>query len=583
MRISKVKSSKSTIYYVIDNVYTPEGRRTTTTIERLGSVEEIIDKHKVEDPHVWMENRLSELIKEQKKQVEDSKHLIEYNSSKQIELDKQNCFDGGYIFLKKIYKELGLKKICNDISKKHQFKYDLNEIMQVLLYTRILSPCSKKSSLEEAQSFIEKPNCELHQVYRGLSVLAQESEYIQSQLYKHSSSVMKRNTGVLYYDCTNFFFEIGEAEGLKQYGISKENRPNPIVQMGLFLDGNGLPLSFSITPGNENEQTTLVPLEKKILKDFGLSKFVVCTDAGLSSLANKKFNDSPNKRFVMVHSLKKEKKFMEAWALDGGGWKKAYFGDKKTIDRKRLSRLWTMEEIMNYGGREDIFYKERWRIEDNIEQRVIVSFSLKQKSYQEAIRTKQFERAKDRIAKKRTTKRANQNDPNRFIDIVHVSDDGEISKKKIAILDEKKFEEESRFDGFYAVSTNLEDDAEEILKVNSNRWKIEESFKMLKSEFEARPVYLKRDDRIMAHFLTCVYALLFFRILENKLDKKYTATEILETLKGFNFNSLKGKGYIPNFTRTQITDDLHNFLGFRMDTELVTFERIRNFLDKLRR
>lgn len=570
MRIIKNSSKDSVIYHIITDVYKPNGKRTTTNVERLGTLEEIKEKYGVDDPYAWMEERLAILKAEKENDAKAAIEILEYNSSKQIELDKQNCFNGGYIFLKKIYKELGLKRICKQISDKYKFKFDLNEIMQMLLFTRILSPCSKKSSFEEAQSYIEKPKAQLHDVYRALSVIAKESDFLQSEIYKNSLNVIDRNTGILYYDCTNFFFEISEAEGLKQYGISKENRPNPIVQLGLFMDGNGLPLAFSIQAGNQNEQVSLVPLEKKILKDFELSKFVVCTDAGLSSTANRKFNDVRNRAFVTVHSLKKDKSFIQDWALSKDGW--------KTLNS---NREWNLNDIPD-EALDTIYYKERWIKENGIEQRIVVSFSLKRQNYERAIRLQQLERAKAKLDGNKPINRTRTSDPNRFINTKYVTSDGEIIENKVSSIDYERLSREEQYDGFYAVCTNLEDNVEAIIKVNSGRWEIEQSFRMLKSEFEARPVHVSRDDRIIAHFITCVYALLIYRILEKKLNCEYKPTEILSTLKKFSFYG-SDKGYLPSYTRTKLTDALHDFLGFRMDTEIVSFEKIRNFLDKLRR
>ena len=224
-----------------------------------------------------------------------------------IEKNEKNLWNGGYLFLQDIYHSLKLDKICADISKRHQFDYDLNSILSRLIYTRILFPCSKLSTMEVSKDFLEKPNFDLHQIYRALDVIAEESDFIESEVYKNSLAVAKRQTGILYYDCTNFFFEIEKAAGIKQYGISKENRPNPIVQMGLFMDGDGIPLAFCIYPGNQNEQGSLKPLEKRILSDFNLSKFIVCTDAGLSSVANRRYNTLGSRAYVVTQPIKKLK------------------------------------------------------------------------------------------------------------------------------------------------------------------------------------------------------------------------------------------------------------------------------------
>lgn len=378
--------------------------------------------------------------------------------------------------------------------------------------------------------------------------------------------VSKRNTGILYYDCTNFFFEIEEDDGLRQYGISKEHRPNPIVQMGLFMDGNGIPLAFNINKGNTNEQITLTPLEKQILSDFNLSKFVVCTDAGLASTANRKFNDKNGRAFITTQSVKKSKKHLKEWALNPDGWYldtdiKAY--DISKIDEEKY--------------KDKIFYKERWIKENGLEQKIIVTYSIKYRNYQRKIRNNQIERAQKTIdSNPGKLKKSSQNDYKRFIQKTCCTSDGEIAEKEIYNINTELITVEETFDGFYAVCTNLEDDVHEIVKVNKRRWEIEECFRIMKSEFKARPVYLSRDDRIIAHFITCFISLIIYRILEMKLEEKYTCHEILKKLKEMNFYEIKGEGYVPTYIRDDLTDDLHKAFGFRTDYQIVSKRQMKN-------
>lgn len=303
---------------------------------------------------------------------------------------------------------------------------------------------------------MEQPNFELHDIYRALEVISGENEFIQSELYKNSLKISKRNTGVLYYDCTNYFFELEQEDGLKQYGPSKEHRPNPIVQMGLFMDGDGIPLAFNITSGNTNEQTTLTPLEEKILEDFKLSKFIVCTDAGLASNANRKFNDKEERAFITTQSIKKLRKHLMEWALDENGWKLT--NDSKKYNIKDIDKN---EDLY----KDKIFYKERWINENDLEQKLIVTYSIKYRNYQQQIRNSQIERAKQAI-KNNSIKldKCNQNDYKRFVNKTNITKDGEIANTKILSLNTEQIEKEEKFDGFYGVCTNLDDNAEEIIK-----------------------------------------------------------------------------------------------------------------------
>ena len=571
MRLSIVKSPNAKQFYVIESYRNKDGKRTSRIVEKLGNEEEVLKKSNGEDPVVWAKRYIENLNKlEQENKL---KILIEKSTSTLIPKNEQNLFNCGYLFLEKIYYELGLNEICKDISKKYRFEYDLNNILSRLIYGRIIFPSSKLATNKLAKKFIEQPNFELQHIYRSLGVIAKENEYIQSELYKNSLKISKRNTGILYYDCTNYFFEIENEDELRKYGNSKENRPNPITQMGLFMDGDGIPLAFSITPGNTNEQTTLTPLEKKILKDFELSRFVVCTDAGLASTANRKFNDKEERAFITTQSIKKLKKHLMDWALNEEGWK--LINDSKTYNLKKINEN---EELY----KDKIFYKERWIKENGLEQKLIVTYSIKYKNYEREIRNRQIERAKEAITKNIKIDRYRQTDYKRFVTKTPVTKDGEIADKKIYAIDTKLIENEEKFDGFYGVCTNLEDGAEEIIKVNKRRWEIEECFRIMKSEFKARPVYLSREDRIIAHFTTCFLSLVIYRFLEKRLEEKYTCNEIIETLRDMNLNKVNEIGYIPAYTRTDITDSLHEKFNFRTDNEITTTKIMKKILKDLK-
>ncbi len=562
MRIMKGRSSDPT-YHVIQDVK-KNGKRSTEIIENLGSASEICKKYNVKNADEWA----AEYIKKRREESsqKDHKIMIPFNSSAVIPQDKRLGFNAGYLFLQQIYYQLGLPSICKKISKENSFEYDLNEILSRLVYGRILYPSSKLSCYEQSQDLIEQPKFELHQVYRSLTTLSENSDFIQAELYKRSKKIIKRSTGVLFYDCTNYFFELEKESGLKQYGPSKEHRPNPIVQMGLFMDKSGIPLAFCINPGNQNEQLSLKPLEQQIMRDFELSKFVVCTDAGLSSDANRRFNNYGERSFITTQSIKKLKNELKEWCLDPTGWELE--GSNKKYD---ISELEDTPE-----NRKKIFYKQKliegYDEERDIEfdQTLIVTYSIKYKNYQQAIRNRQIERAKKIISKPSSADKRSQNDAKRFIKKTPFTNDGEIASRTMYELDEAAITEEARYDGFYAVCTNLDDSPSEIAKINHDRWEIEESFRIMKSEFEARPVYLQRDDRIEAHFLTCFVALMIYRILEKKLGEKYTCEEIINTLREMNMRQVDKHGYIPDYTRTELTNLLHENAGFRTDYEIIT-------------
>lgn len=557
MRLKTTTTNSTTNYYAIIDTKTKDGKRSTKIYKRLGNEQEISKISNGVPPLEWAKKEVAKL----KKAYEEKtlKVIAEFSQVDLIKKDVQSSFNGGYLFLQNIYYSLGLDKICNNISTKYRIRYDLNSILSNLIYTRIIEPSSKLSAFETAKTFLEQPNFELQNIYRALEVISNETEFIEAQVYKNSLSVVNRNTKILYYDCTNYFFEIEQAEGIKQYGVSKESRPSPIVQMGLFMDGNGFPLAFVVNSGNTNEQVTLKPLEQQIIKDFELSKFVVCTDAGLASNENRLFNNIQNRSFIVTQSLKKFKGHLKDWALDKEGWHKS--NSKKLIN---------LDNIDNSGTNEEIYYKERWINENGLSQRLIVSYSPKYAAYQRNVRNNQIERAQNLIKNPSSIAKNKQNDPKRFIKSASITRDGEIANKKIFALNQTAIKKEEEFDGFYAVCTTLEDDISEIIKVNKRRWEIEESFRILKTDFKARPVYLKRDDRIKAHFTTCFLSLLVYRILEHKLEEKYTSSQIIDTLRKMNFYKKEGCGYVPTYMRTDITDTLHEKFNFRTDTEIVT-------------
>ena len=570
MRLQIIKSKNAQSLYVVKSVYHNK-KRTNKVVEKLGTYENLKESLN-EDPIKWAKNYVEKLNQQEKDGTRNI--LVKYNPTKIIEKNQQNSFNGGYLFLEKIYYELGLNNICKDISKKYKFEYDLDNILSRLVYGRIIFPASKLATNDLSKRFIEQPNFELQHIYRALEVISKETDFIQSELYKNSLKVSKRNTNILYYDCTNYFFEIEEESGLRQYGPSKEHRPNPITQMGLFMDGDGIPLAFNISSGNTNEQVTLTPLEEKILEDFKLSKFIVCTDAGLASYANRKFNDKDERAFITTQSIKKLKKHLMDWALSADGWHLT--GHNKEYNINEINEN---EEIF----KDKIFFKERWIKENDLEQKLIVTYSLKYKNYQRQIRNSQIERAKNAITTK-TFKldKCNQNDYKRFIKRTNITAEGEIAEKKILSINNEIIEKEEKFDGFYGVCTNLEDNAEEIIKINQRRWEIEESFRIMKSEFKARPVYLSRDDRITAHFTTCFLSLVLLRFLEKKLEEKYSSSKIIDFLREMNFMESIGNGYIPTYTRTDLTDDLHDKFGFRTDYQIITNHSLKKIFKKIK-
>ena len=584
MKLTISKSRNATLYYIQKSYRTDSGKSSTRTVERLGTIEEIKSRFGEENTLESVKKYIKELTVADKELRRDV--TIKLSQDKVIAKNVQRSYNGGYLFLQKVYHELGLDKICRKIEKTHKNKYDLDTILQMLLYTRVLYPGSKLSSLEDAKRFIEKPECDIHQVYRALSLLAKESDTIQADVYKRSLKLGARNSSVIYYDCTNYYFESEEEGGLRQYGHSKESRPNPIVQMGLFTDMDGIPLAFCINPGNTAETTTLKPLENKIQEKFGLSKVVVCTDGGLSSYENR-INDHVGERaFITVQSLKKLEGYLQDWALETKGWRIVKFDGKNGPELS--GEEYNLTELDPSAYADELFCRERWiktrlsKTGEELEQRLIVTFSFKYREYLRHTREKQIARAESIIKRGVAGKYGKgQNDPKRFIKSEPCTIDGELAQYSNYSLNQEMIDQEARFDGFYGICTDLEDNATEIIRMNGGRWIIEDCFRITKTDFEARPVFLQRDDRIRAHFLTCFLALILYKYLAKKVNragKHFSPDEIIGTLQDMNFLCIPGEGYIPIYTRTDLTNYLHGSAGFRTDTQIVSKQRMKKII-----
>jgi len=565
LMIDKGKYGHNTLY-VYKSFRDENGKATSKCIERLGRYEDLAKIH--EDPIAWAKAYIDELNRQEEK---NQKIVLTYETRRLIEKGDDVLFDGGYLFLQKYFYKLGLDKICKQISKRYEFKYDLTKILAVLIYGRILFPKSKLGTYEYSKKMLEKYDFSQQDIYRALEVIAKEKDFIESQLYKNSKKLGNRNDKILYYDCTNYYFEIERERGMAKYGPSKEHRPNPIVEMGLLMDGDGIPLAFCLNDGNTNEQKTLQPLEQQIIRDFGNAQFVVCTDAGLSSASNRKFNNISGRAFITAQSIKKMKENQKKWALSSDGWqlpgRSGTFNLTEILSDEKLCEKYYL----------NTFYKEEWFCENDIDQRYIVTFSLKYMDYQRSIRNEQIERAKKAIDSDTKTERIRQSDYKRFITKTLVTENGEVAEKKVYTLNEEKISEEERYDGFYCVATNLEDEASEIIRVNHRRWEIEESFRIMKTEFSARPVYLSRDDRIIAHFTTCFLALVVYRYFEKSMEHKYTCPELLEQLKNIKFFKTQ-EGFLPAYTRNDLTDDLHKIFGRRTDYQFTTFGDMKKII-----
>lgn len=573
MRLNVRKLNNYSYYSIIKDYTTLEGKRTTKIFEKLGNQQQVEERF----GKINTINKIKEYIDELNNENKEELLKREFNPNKRISHGLKRKFNVGYLFLEKLYNQLKIKDICNSIQDKYQFHFDLNEILSYLVYARIIYPSSKLETFKQCQNFIEQPKFKLHDEYRALSYIADNMDYIQESLFNNSKNVIERNSKVIYYDCTNYFFEIDEEDDLRKYGISKEHKPNPIVGMGLFMDGDGLPLSCNIYPGNQNEQKTLIPEETKIVNDFKLNdtKIILCTDAGLSSDEIKKFNVKNGRAFVITQSLKKLKDEDKEKAFNKNNWRIP--GDlKNTFNLETIQN----DDTLKNQYYDTLFYKIIETETKSVKQDLIVTFCFKYFDYNRSIRNSQIERAKKSIENNQVTRKGkNQNDYRRFIDSVNSTNNGEVAENTFYSINQSIIDEEEKYDGYYALTTNLVGDINEIFKIVKGRWEIEESFRIMKSDFLARPINLSREDRIKAHFMTCFISLLIYRLLEKKINYKYTTSEILHTIRNMDVLEQKGLGFEPIYERTNITDDLHELFKFNTDLEIISYKKMKKIFN----
>ena len=587
-------------FYIIKDI-TKNGKHSTTTVEKLGTAEEIMAAHGCDDAKKWAKQHALELdMKDREENDPEGRHYVLARDNVRIPKGVRNSFNVGYLPLQKIYYDLKFPSICKSISKQHNFDFDLDVIFSRLIYSQILFPGSKLRITELSKKLFEHPDFEYHQVLRALSVIYDHFDDIQRSVYRNSCNVVDRKSGVVFYDCTNYYFEIEqededlppgdhdsfeemeEKKGLRKYAKSKQHQPAPVVQVGLLMDLTGLPIAIIVTSGSRNEQMTMVPIEKKILQGYGIQDFIICTDSGLSSEENRKFNNFAGRAFITTVSIKKMSAKDTEWCLSPAGW----FMEGEDISLNRQYDITKLEDSEEDREKyyDKIFYKEKY-IESYDEMRdisfnqtLLVTFSLKYRDYTMRVRNAQVERARRAIAQGGTKiERKNQNDFRRFVKSKSTTAKGEEASKVQYMINEDAIAEEAKYDGFYATMHNLDEaETSDILKITKGRWEIEESFRITKTEMRARPIYLARRDRIRAHLLVVFIALLFYRILERKLPNQYTDQQILECLREMDIAKYPNEdSYLPAYTRTDLTDDIHQYLGFYTDYERMTDWRMR--------
>ena len=595
MKLYYDKRLKDPTYYIQQGFR--NGKKTTTkNIKRLGKHSELLLI--TDNPLEYAKNEVKKMNEEYRSGR--SEFIVTMDFNERIPSTDSPCSNStslniGYLYLKDIYAKLNLSDFFKSVSSDRKITYDCNKICQFLTYARILDPASKYGTYDKLDTYYEKPQVEYQHMIRFLDILDRNSDKYLKHLFDNSENIVKRDTSVMYYDCTNYFFETEKPDeeivdevtgeiilGLRQFGISKENKTSPIVEMGLIMDSRGIPISMCIHPGNTNEQLTAVPLEKEVIKMTGNKKFIYCADAGLGSYNIRKFNDMGGRAYIVTQSVKKLGQEIKDIVFNDSNYRLLSNDDAitlkemRTFNKKDANNLSLYNDFaykvipantpMDTGLYEEKVYKngrtKKVKAKGTLHQYIIVTFSRKMMEYQRTIRERQLERAKKLLRLKDPEKiKKGPNDIRRFLKNTS-------SDTANYVLDMDKIYEEEKYDGFYAVATNLDDSAKDILAVAQNRYKIEDCFRIMKTNFDARPVFLRKPERIRAHFLICYTALLIYRLMECKLDDNLThvtTSNLIKTLRNMNVVNMDDMYYKSIYSGSQALDALERCFELQLN------------------
>ena len=595
MKLYYDKRLKDPTYYIQQGFR--NGKKTTTkNIKRLGKHSELLLI--TDNPLEYAKNEVKKMNEEYRSGR--SEFIVTMDFNERIPSTDSPCSNStslniGYLYLKDIYAKLNLSDFFKSVSSDRKITYDCNKICQFLTYARILDPASKYGTYDKLDTYYEKPQVEYQHMIRFLDILDRNSDQYLKHLFDNSENIVKRDTSVMYYDCTNYFFETEKPDeeivdevtgeiilGLRQFGISKENKTSPIVEMGLIMDSRGIPISMCIHPGNTNEQLTAVPLEKEVIKMTGNKKFIYCADAGLGSYNIRKFNDMGGRAYIVTQSVKKLGQEIKNIVFNDSNYRllsnydAITLKEMRTFNKKDANNLSLYNDFaykvipanttMDTGLYEEKVYKngrtKKVKAKGTLHQYIIVTFSRKMMEYQRTIRERQLERAKKLLRLKDPEKiKKGPNDIRRFLKNTS-------SDTANYVLDMDKIHEEEKYDGFYAVATNLDDSAKDILAVAQNRYKIEDCFRIMKTNFDARPVFLRKPERIRAHFLICYTALLIYRLMECKLDDNLThvtTSNLIKTLRNMNVVNMDDMYYKSIYSGSQALDALERCFELQLN------------------
>lgn len=617
MKLNYDKKSSDPTYFI--QMGFRNGKKTSTrNVMRIGKHSELLAIDP--DPLAYAHRKVQEANEAQHRNKLSMSFEIDFNEKLTATSDtvsKSNVMNIGYLILQQIYHDLAVADFFNEIQPTHKATFPCNDINRFLAYARILEPDSKSGTFDKLDTYYEQPSFDYQHILRFMDILEKNYDGYIEHLFKHSSKIIPRDTSVCYFDCTNYYFEtesedpdyIDEAtgeilKGFRKYGPSKQHQPLPLAQMGLFMDGNGIPISMCINSGSDNEQKCAIPLERKITRMFGGERFIYCADAGLGSLSIRQYNSMGGRAFVVTQSIKKLSKPLKQAVFNDYDYKLLstdspvtvkHMKDFDRFDKKNLPlyndlayKVLDVENAVDLGLYDEIVQKNgkprKVKSKAVLKQRIIITFSRKAMEYQRHIRNAQIERARN-ILKYRDMENVKKgpHDVSRFIKRTSVTHEGQAAIDHYEI-DQSVIDEEEKYDGYYAIATNLDDDAKAILKINSQRYKIEDCFRILKTNFSARPVYHSKENRITAHFMICYTALLIYRLLECKLDQygtHFTTDNIIDTLKNMNVVNMQDMYYASTYRGSQVCTALNGLYGLGLDKKYYQPKELNKKIKKL--
>ena len=565
MYLKKSTSSKTgrTQLSIVHGFRDKEGKTRQKTIQTLGYLDEL--KKEYDDPVAHFKKITKELDQTRKKENSAIHLSIHPQSSLPVGTDNRKNF--GHVAFSYLYHELELDYFINNRRRYTKAEYNHNAIFKLLIYSRLLKPSSKKKAFEHRNLFFDKMDFSLENVYRALTFFNKHKDEMLLSLHKRVSTLYGRDTSLVYYDVTNYYFEIDKQDDMRRKGVSKEHRPDPIIQMGLFMDTDGIPLTYGLYPGNMLDKQTLIPMIRKIRKDYEIGRIIIVGDKGMMAGNNIRQILLDKNGYVLSYSIRGANAAFKEYVLEEDGYRIGSEGFK--IKSRIYPREITVSTLKDK--------KQKVRIQE----KQVIFFSQKYADKAKADREGALRKAKHLISSPSAYNRSTTHGAAKYVkNLTFSTDSGEVLQdaKHILFFDNERLSEEEKYDGYYAIVTSeVDTEDEKIIEMYRGLWKIEESFRIIKSDLKTRPVYVSSKDHIEAHFLTCFVALVLARLMEKKLDRKYSVTAILESLNKSSCSLLEQNLYLFDYY-----DDILAAIGKELEIDFSkkyrTVQEIKNII-----